>query len=316
MGATNKDPLVWGRYVAVAGAYAACYELTRNFSFSHWMLPAGLRLACLLLVPRRFWPALGVGEMLPVVEMAAMHAAAFGTMWALIVSLPTIVMCMPAVALMQRYMGVRRADGQINMGFIMLATLICALISAGASSAALAMVHMGDGSVAPAVTVPIFQAWVLGSYMGALALTPTIMALHERMIRLPDGVVTFRSVACSPLTRAALFIAAPILIVLMVLAGQVTDGLLQVVRLAMIVPVLILTWRRGWHGSAVGGMFASIAMASTSFELGDPSMIQAQTILAFAISTSLLFGVRVARRRDAARKAAVRAAPAGPTPHR
>ena len=58
MSTSIRDPLAWGRYLAVAGAYAACYELTRNVSFSHWMLPAGLRLACLLLVPRRYWPAL------------------------------------------------------------------------------------------------------------------------------------------------------------------------------------------------------------------------------------------------------------------
>ena len=47
---------------------------------------------------------------------------------------------------------------------------------------------------------------------------------------------------------------------------------------------------------------ASIAMASTSFTLQDPAMVQAQTVLAFALSTSLLFGVRVARRQAAARQ--------------
>ena len=311
MDAKNKDPFAWGRHVAVAGAYAACYELTRYFSFSHWMLPAGLRLACLLLVPRRFWAALAVGEMLPVSEMALLHVSSFGALWAVLVSIPTVACCMPAVALLQRHNGLRRADGEINMGFILLATLACALISACVNSLALATVVMGDGSTAPSVSAPIFLAWLLGGYLGALALTPCIMAAHELIARQPVGSITLRSVVKHPLVRDTLFIAVPLLGALMLLAARLTDGPLQCVRLAMALPVLALTWRHGWHGSAVSGMLSAIAMASTSFHLRDPSMIQAQTVLAFVISTSLLFGVRVERRLAARRAKSVRAAPAG-----
>jgi glucose-6-phosphate-specific signal transduction histidine kinase len=307
MGAISKDPAVWGRHVAVAGAYAACYELTRNISFSHWMLPAGLRLACLFLVPRRYWFALAAGETLPIAEMAALHAAAFGMFWAVIVSFPPIALMMPAVSWMRKRFGLFRKDGQINMGVIMVATMVCAVINAIANGAALANVSMGDGSEAPAVTVFLFLAWFLGAYLGALTLTPMILALGERLAAQPGGTVTLKSVWHSGLTRDALFIALPSLALLMVAASQLDGTALQCVRMAMAVPVIVLTLRHGWHGSALGGMLASIALAFTAFELRDPAMMQAQVVLAFVISTSLLFGVRVARRLAASHALAVHA---------
>ncbi|MEZ2418501.1 MASE1 domain-containing protein [Luteibacter sp. RCC_6_2] len=296
MGGTNRDPFAWGRYVAVAGAYAACYELTRYFSFSHWTLTAGLRLACLLMVPKRYWPALAVGEALPIAEMAVLHASLFGTLWAILASIPPILVCMPAVAWLRSRTTLLRPDGQINMGMIMLATLVCAMITATDNSLVLATVVMDDGSPAPSPTLPIFLAWALGSYLGALTLTPTIIALRERLAAQSGGVIAWRSIWRSPLTRDAVIIVIPSLALLMAAASQTTDGALQCARIAMSIPVVILTWRHGWHGTAIGGMLASIAMASTSFQLQNPAMIQAQVVLAFVISTSLLFGIRVARR--------------------
>lgn len=297
MRALNKDPLAWGRYVAVAGAYAACYELTRNFSFSHWMLPAGLRLACLLLVPRRFWPALAVGETLPMAEMAALHAHAFGVLWACLVSIPIIGLCMPAVLWIRRHADLLRADGQIDMNMILVATLACALIGGGVCTFTLSVVQMGDGSPAPVVEFQDFLIYFLGQYLGALTLTPTIMAMRERMASLPGGIVTWRAVQSSALSRDTLLLVAPALGATMFLASQV-DGAAALlgVRMAMAVPVIALTWRHGWHGAAVSGMLASIALASTSSFQTELQMIQAQVVLSLAISTALLFGVRVARR--------------------
>jgi two-component system, NarL family, sensor histidine kinase UhpB len=305
VGTSNKDPLAWGRYLAVAGAYAACYELTRNISFSHWMLPAGLRLACLLLVPRRFWPALAVGEALPIAEMAALHATSFGFLWAGMASIPPILACMPAMAWLRSRFTLLRPDGHVNMGLILAATLVCAVITMGANALVLSTVSMGDGSPAPAITLPILLAWLLGCYLGALTLTPLILAIRERVATLPGGVVTWRAVRESPLLRDALLFVVPCLALLLLVSGGASDdnGLLTCVRFGMVVPVILMTLRHGWHGAAVGGMLASVAQASTSFHLQDPSMIRAQAVLAFVASTALIFGVKIAQRIAAARAA-------------
>ena len=306
MGTSQRDPLAWGRYLAVAGAYAACYELTRNISFSHWMLPAGLRLACLLLVPRRFWPALAVGEALPIAEMAGLHASLFGVLWACVASLPPILLCMPAMAWLRRRYELVDAEGQVNMGLILAATLVCAAITTGANALTLSTVSMADGSAAPTPTLPILLAWVLGCYLGALTLTPLILAIRERVAAQPGGLPTWNALRHSPLMRDALLFAVPCLALLLLVAGgaEGDETLLTCIRVGMAVPVIALTLRHGWHGAAVGGMLASVAQASTSFQLQDPAMIRSQAILAFVASTALIFGVRVAQRIAAAQRAA------------
>ncbi|KJV36082.1 hypothetical protein VI08_06275 [Luteibacter yeojuensis] len=298
--------MAWGRYLAVAAAYAACYELTRNISFSHWLLPAGLRLACLLLVPRRFWPALAVGETLPIAEMALLHAHLYGTVWAIAASVPPILFCMPAFAWLRRRFAVVASDGTLNIGVILAATLVCAIVNTADNALVLSLVELGDGTPAPVPTVPVLLAWVLGAYLGALTLTPVILAIRERIAALPGGVVTWRTVKESPLLRDALLFAVPCLALLLLVADGTDDGdsLLTWIRVAMAVPVVALTLRHGWHGAAVGGMLASVAQASTSFQLQDPAMIRSQAVLAFVASTALIFGVRVAQRVAAAQRAA------------
>lgn len=298
MEGTSNDRVAWTQMVAAAAAYAACYELTRHFSFSHWILPTGLRLACALLVPRRFWPALIIGEMLPVLENAALCIPRFGMAWGLLASTPLIVPCMLLVRWMRRYAGIYRDSGEINMPMILFATAGAAVITAVFTEAALlAALAASPGSWPEIDPVAYFLAYLLGAYLGALTLTPTILALRERVAR--NESVSWSILWTSALARELVFGALPVLLVLAVGALSSEGHLQQCLRLAMTLPVVIATARHGWRGAAVAGMLASIAVASTSSVLMDPKMIQAQVVIALVVSTSLMAGVYVARRSTA-----------------
>lgn len=299
MSAMNKDPLKWGRYAAIAGAYAACYELTRYFSFSHWILPAGLRLACLLLVPRRFWPALAIGETLPIAEMAILTAHRFGAAWAMFAAFPPIVLCMPFVAALQQRTRLVKNDGEINIPMILVATMLCALMNSAGNAAALAAVVMPDGS-SPGVAFPVLLVWFLGAYLGALTLTPVVLAFQASAMRARHGEL-WKTVIRSRLARDTVLYALPTLLVMMWLSETLAHGPLQAIRIGMALPAVVLTARYGWQGGALGGMLGSIALAATATTLRDPSIIQAQVVLALVISTSLLFGVNITRRIAAVR---------------
>jgi glucose-6-phosphate-specific signal transduction histidine kinase len=280
---------------AIAAAYAACYELTRHFSFSHWILPAGLRLACALLVPRRFWPALLLGEALPVIESAALCVPSFGMLWGAVASLPLIAPCLVMVSVMQRRTTLYRPGGEINMPMILVATVGAALITAVLTDAALVVALLGSPGSWPEIDpAAYFLAYFLGAYLGALTLTPILLALRERFDR-AEGT-TFSAVRASPLLREILCGAAPVLLALALLAQSTEGGLSQGFRLAMAAPVVIVTARHGWHGAAVTGMLASIAMATTASTLMDAPMIRAQVVLSLTISGALLAGARMARK--------------------
>ncbi|QWT18963.1 MASE1 domain-containing protein [Bacillus sp. NP157] len=293
--AHGKD---WGKFFAIAGAYAACYELARHVSFSHWMLTAGLRLACLLLVPRRYWPALLLGETLPVVESALLDGPRFGMAWAIAAAIPMIALWMPFVRWLRRGWPIRDDAGTLDMRVLLKAALGCAVITAVATTLELMMALYANPGTWPEISLyTYFWAYLLGAYLGALTLTPSILALQERFAR--QGHFTWTAVARSRLFRDVAGWAIPTCAALAWLAmGSDVAWVSQASRLGMLVPVLALAWRHGWHGSAIGGMFASVALAVTSTVLLDGAMVRTQVVLALVISATLLVGTRVARRTD------------------
>lgn len=282
----------WGQHLAIAGAYAACYELARYVSFSHWILTAGLRLACLLLLPVRYWPALILGETLPLIENAVLCAPRFGTPWAISASVPMVVLCMAWVKPLLRHRPMFNRNGQLRMGVLLAATLGCSLITAASTSLTMLAALLESPGKWPDMSVPTyFWIFVLGAYLGALTVTPTVLALHERIRRAPGA--TIETLWHSPLFRDFVLVALPLLAGLAWIATTTQDETVrQVARMAMMLPIVFVGWRHGWHGSAIVGMAASVALAATGSALRDPDMIRSQVVLALLISGALLVGAR------------------------
>lgn len=291
-----------GALVAIAAAYAACYELTQHVSFSHWNLSSGLRLSALLLVPRRYWPALLLGETLPVVEHAVLFAPRFGLDWALITGIPVMALCMPVVALVRRARALHRPDGSLNIGVILATTLVCALLNAGLNDLALrAALAAAPGAWPDLDARTYFFAYLLGSYLGALTLTPSILAVKSAYDASTRATWP-RGVWRAP-TVVLIVAAASLMLAVALLADHMEGGLLMTLRLSIALPVLALTLRFGWQGGALAGLIASVVLATTSTRLLDPPMINAQIVLAFLLSGALLIGVPIARVKHARRYA-------------
>lgn len=277
----------WGQYVAIAGAYAACYDVALHLSSSHWLLTAGLRLACLLLVPPRFWPALVVGEFLPLFENALLCMDRFGGAWAFAASIPTIALYMAWIRPLRRHWGTWDKAGQPRLRLIVTATLLCALSNAVRDTVAVeAILATSGGQWGADVSLPIaFSAYLLGAYLGALTLTPAILAIHQRLLAQPPSL---RAAWHSVLARDLAW-ALPLLAILLWIARDTAGGMQQAARLAMLLPVMAMACRHGWHGTAVAGLAASIALAVSSHVVRDPAVIQCQVVLAIALSAGMLW---------------------------
>jgi glucose-6-phosphate-specific signal transduction histidine kinase len=130
-----------------------------------------------------------------------------------------------------------------------------------------------------------------------------VLALHERANAVAH--VSFAGVWRSKLARDLVAWTLPVCGGLAWMALATDDDLLrQIARLALLLPVFALALRHGWHGTAVGGMLASVALAATGTTLLDPAMIRCQAVLALCISGTLLIGSRVTRRATQAPPAA------------
>lgn len=288
----------WGQQLAVAAVYAACYELTLHVSFPQWLLTAGLRLACLLLLPMRYWPALILGEGLPLLENAILCAPRFGIPWAAMQALPMVVLWMALLKPMRQRWSVYDTNGDVRMTMILWATLGTSIITALSTTVrlVLALQHR-PGKWPEIVPQDYFFAYLLGAYLGALTLTPMILALRERFRALREEPLSAAIVWRSPLLRDTLWWVLPALAGLTWLAlATHHDGLRLAARLALLWPVIGLAWRHGWHGTAVGGMAASVALAMTAKGLLDPATIRVQVLLALTLSITLWVGAQAARR--------------------
>lgn len=288
---------VWGQHFAIAAAYAACYELARYVSLPQWTLTAGLRLACLLLLPIRYWPALALGEGLPLVENAVICAKYFGTGWALAQSVPMVVLWMALLKPMRQRWALLDAEGHVSMPLILVAALGTSVITAASTMIRLMLALAHDPGKWPAASSQDFFAYLLGAYLGALTLTPVVLAIWEKLRAHRGETVSLFAIWRSPLLRDTIWWVLPTLagVTWMTLITH-DDDLRQIARLALLWPVIGLSWRYGWHGAAVGGMAASVALAITTHTPLDTAAIRVQAILALTISGCLWGSAITARR--------------------
>lgn len=289
----NDRPAVrqvnWPEQIAVAAAYAAVWEVARHFSFSHWLLVSGIRLACLLLAPRRYWGALVVGEALPVMTNGLIYIPQFGWWYGLFASFPVIIPCLPVMAWLRRRASVFLPDGSVNMLLFGTASLACAFIAAIVNDV---MVAGAIWPTEPGQPVPytqlsqLFLTYLLGAYLGSLTLAPSLVALRLLIQRKES-----RDVWQSALPREMAMVVA-ILGLGVFVAGHIEGAALMLCRISMALPVLVMAMRHDWLGAALSATLASIALAMTSAVLKDPAMIQAQAVFAAALSAILLMACR------------------------
>ena len=118
----------WFTQVAVVVAYAVAYILLRPLSDAHFPIIAGLRLGCLLLVPYRFWPALVVGELLPLAYFNFLCLAQFGPLAVLLETMPPIALAMPIVWLCKSRLALFPNKRLINVKALLICGLLVSLV--------------------------------------------------------------------------------------------------------------------------------------------------------------------------------------------
>jgi hypothetical protein len=69
--------------------------IVESLSNAPWPFVAGLRIACLLWVPYRYWIALAVGEAVPLVYRNLGFADGYGSTWVLLASVPPLIIKAP-----------------------------------------------------------------------------------------------------------------------------------------------------------------------------------------------------------------------------
>lgn len=274
----------------VVAAYALGLWLFRQIIIPHYVLLAGVRVAALSMVPYRYWAALIFGEELALMPMSIACWTELGPVWALLNLLPATAFTAPIVYAARERGPLIGKAGQAHM-FV---TLACALaVSLAGTAYNLLMVSTAKvpADSPPIHYDPLAAEWLLGNFLGILTLVPITFAFHEHVKR-HGWKELFSQALESRVVFESVCLTVPMLAVLLWL-GFRFPHVREIAQMCLFLPVVWLALRHGWQGAAFGGTLASLAVVVLMPEQFDQGTLQAEVIVAFAISTMLMVGARI-----------------------
>jgi len=298
----------WLRHIAIAVTYGIAVVLFRELSVSYWMILAGLRLSVFLLTPYRYWPALMVGESGYFVWLSYECASVWGTTWAIANVAPPALFLAPVIfGVREHWQPVKK--NVINIGAVLTCALMVSLVSMLRDLLMVRLMvlpagyelHVGETAA----------RYFIGSYLGILTVTPLVLAAYQVTVH-GGWRQLYAKMAASRLVYESTCLGLPVLAFLLWVGASAPahSETRQMVQVAMFLPVVWLALRHGWQGATVGGTVASCAVKALMPALYDHTTIQSEILVAFAISTMLLAGARIATldRRAEQERADVRSA--------
>ncbi|MET3651764.1 MASE1 domain-containing protein [Dyella japonica] len=279
----------WFRRIGIAVSYGLLIALVRQITITHFVLVGGVHLVVLLLTRYRDWPALVAGEMVVLLPTALECVGQFGLPWAVGYIIPGIVIMAPFVYLIRERWPIVTPRHTVNMGALLGSALFFSFLMTAYNLGCVFITKLPPGyqlHVDKAAT-----EWVLGNYLGILAVVPTTLFIHQlfsgaRWRELGTRLLDNRAVLDS------IFLVVPALL-LLVWIGIESAQVRQIAQVAMFLPIVWLAMRHGWQGAAIGGTASSLAVMALMPAINDQQTLQAEAIVAFAISSMLLLGARI-----------------------
>ncbi len=262
-----------GFFIAVL--YAVACLVTRQMSLDQFYLPAGVRIAALLLTPPRLWPYLLLGEYAYFAQIRVPMATTHGLAWVILGSIGLMPVAMLIVHFHRRHIPTAGGLWLLSLSF-----------SAGI---AVSLLNMGLARLLwpgpdPEMMLERVGRTLLGQTTGILTLAPLALLWLRRH---SEPAWSTRFVAFTA-TAIALIMALGLAIKLTPAAANTTRE--QLVLMASL-PAISLAFLHGWRGAAIAvPLLNLIVLASTpstglpaSFDLGAFSTQQSLCVISVAL---------------------------------
>lgn len=267
--------------VLLAVLYAFAYGVARASSVDQMYLPAGIRVAALLLCPPRWWPYLILGEYAFFAQARYPIIGQYGLAWVVIASM----VLMPTVALIVHWHQ-RRLASQSEAWLLSIA----ALSAIAVSSLNQGLAYLLMPTLHEAVSWTGMLRYMVGDYLGILLFAPLALLWRHRHV----------SFAATSRWPTAAIAALSVIVALGLSAAHLPGGEDMVLaknslRIAMMLPAVGLTCLYGWRGAAVSFAAINLTLALTMEMTGRPGSFDAtafvaQQILAVTGTALLLLG--------------------------
>ncbi len=279
----------------IAAAYCGAYLLLRHLSFNQWFLPAGLRTACLLLVPYRYWPFLFAGDAAALLVLRGPKADEYSAQWAYLS--PFLLVLTISIVLRAIRQRIKTVDELAqHLPWI-------AAISALWSSVCNMSLNYGLAGPIPLVTFENFTRYVVGDFLGILLVTIPCLLWRRGLRTIPQPRRLAQDAALALVAIGAMYVVADV-------TPESQSALRQFLLIFMALPAVVLTFVHGWNGAAIGIFMVNLVIAQTLTYTGIPGqhdhlVFFAQQGLSIAAITLLTLGYRIGENYERARRAGV-----------
>lgn len=280
---------VWLTHIAVAAGYALAYLVLRPFSDAHWTLTSGLRVACLLLVPYRYWPAMVVGEIFPLTYWNYLCVEESGAAWVFFASVPPLVAGMPLVWCCRSHLGVFPTRRLISVSALLLLFLLSSIVWAFFSYLLLFTITTASKLEIEPITG---LGYFFGNYLGMITIVPWALLLREKS-RTVHWRNAWKRMVDSTLLRDGLRMTIPALLILAWLSSVTVGDISDTARIAMFLPVAWLTLKHGWRAVMLGGTLAIICISRTLESEPSLTTMQPQALVAIVMTCLYALGSRI-----------------------
>lgn len=268
--------------IALAVLYAVACWATWHLSVDQFFLPAGIRVAALLLTPKRMWPYLVLGEYAYFAQMRYPMIENYGMSWVIFASACLI----PAVALIVHLH--HRLMASTNESWLLSIAASAALV---ATALKLGLIHM-LWAVPP--SMPFYTnaiLYVLSDYIAILTVAPLALLWMRRRSNY-DWTVWRRRPTFAALASLG------VLGTLLILVSTQDHSARATLQLLLVLPVIALTCMHGWRGAAIGVPLMNIILSQTMPTTGlpgsfDETTFVTQQIIAITSTALIALGPRI-----------------------
>ncbi|NHF68144.1 MASE1 domain-containing protein [Xanthomonas hortorum] len=260
--------LVRGMLISVC--YCLVFLILWRLSIDQWYLPVGLRVVTLLFRPYREWPYLLLGDAaaMLVLRIPLGELQGFNPLWSYLSPFVHGPLIAGGIFLL-RYHVPNIVKSQH--------WLIPAALAIGLWNAVCSMLlneMLGGPTIYP--VIDLLLRYCSGSYLGILVLLlPTMLWTNWN-----DGPVH------SALPKDFAIAVVVILGLFFVLGVSSDPSIRNILMIAMLVPMILLTFKHGWRGIALGALLASFGL-----EFSLPRVYQAGFFDQHVYNVQLLYGV-------------------------
>jgi glucose-6-phosphate-specific signal transduction histidine kinase len=289
----------------IAAAYAIAFWAAYFCSIDQWYLPAGVRFAALLAVPRRSWWALYLGEFLSLLFTRQSLVADFGVLWYVVASAMLFPVSAGAVGYVLERVDCGKAPNSRSNLHLVVGMVLAAVGVKAVGMACLYALALPHAEVFAPHRVPAMegQFWrmpnqVLGDLLGILLFAPLVVWWRHRRSGGYPALKWHVSVPAMGYLAFGMFCT-----------HLPSDELQQAACYLLFIPTAALAVVQHWRGAAIGTAAANLCIALSMHYVEQvgavaKSLLPVQTNLAVVSICMLCLGAALSHENSVAREKA------------